>query len=288
MAPADRTWLAASLKRWRYAEVEWLHLPPSPLPTVIAIDAHCQYALLQGSFARMAERSHDGKTVTIGSISQPLGPISYADGSGRFVMSLPSVWRAAGVHSDAGLENLMTGVLLHEIMHTRQSALATAALEGLGEDAGDDMVQDHFKSDPDYVAAYRRERDTLYAAVAAPTDAEARSLARDALAMMKERRARWFTGAEAKDAKLEDVFLTMEGMGQYMLHRHLSSVPDVSSATAVAEVRRGDHWTQDEGFALVAVLDRLLPDWRARAFRSPDWLAENLLAASVSNPEKTS
>jgi len=29
------------------------------------------------------------------------------------------------------------------------------------------------------------------------------------------------------------------------------------------------------------VVDRLLPDWQERAFREPDWRAENLLAAAL-------
>ena len=32
---------------------------------------------------------------------------------------------------------------------------------------------------------------------------------------------------------------------------------------------------------LMLVADRLLPDWPARAFREPDWRADNLLAAAV-------
>jgi hypothetical protein len=281
MSAGDRTWLATSLERWQFAGKAWLGLKPVPLPTVVAIDARCRYELIHGSFASITAERHDGKVLRIGDHDVPIGPISFADGSDRFVMSLPSVWRAAGVRSDAGLEQLMTGVLLHEVMHTRQAHLATAALAGLGDDAGDDLVQDRFKSDPDYVAAYRHERDTLYAAAAAPRLAEARRLAGEALDLMKARRARWFTAADARDAALEDVFLTMEGVGQYMLHRQLASAPGVSQATALAETRRGDQWTQDEGYALVAVLQRLLPDWRARAFREPDWRAINLLTAAA-------
>jgi len=29
------------------------------------------------------------------------------------------------------------------------------------------------------------------------------------------------------------------------------------------------------------VVDRLLPDWQARAFRDPDWRAERLLEAAL-------
>ncbi len=52
----------------------------------------------------------------------PAGPIAFAGFNGEpyFVMSLPSVWRDAGVTSMVGLERFLHGVLLHEMMHTRQ------------------------------------------------------------------------------------------------------------------------------------------------------------------------
>jgi hypothetical protein len=47
-------------------------------------------------------------------------------------------------------------------------------------------------------------------------------------------------------------------------------------------VRRGGRqWSQDQGLALLLVVDRLLPGWQQRAFRDPDWRAERLLAAAV-------
>ncbi|HSG33847.1 MAG TPA: hypothetical protein VLA37_04870, partial [Sphingomonadaceae bacterium] len=105
-----------------------------------------------------------------------------------------------------------------------------------------------------------------------------------ALHLMRQRRARYFSGDDAHFRAFDDVFLTMEGSGQWLVYRYLLS-PAGGAATpeaALAETRRGGRWwTQDEGLALVLVLDRLLPDWRERMFRDPDWLAENLLAAAV-------
>lgn len=288
MADADREWLAEALARWQAVETAWLGLAPRPLPTVIAIDARCRFDLPRGAYSRRIARSHDGKTFELGEKTLPVAPLAFADGSGRFVMALPSVWRDAGYKSDAGIERVLVGILLHEIMHTRQSALANAALEGMDENASDDLVQDAFQSDPAYVAAYQAERDLLFAAAEASDTASARRMAAEALAMMQARRARWFTGKHTSFATLEDVFLTMEGAGQWLIFRHLHDPRGAAFArsAAIVETRNGGkYWTQDQGLALFLLLDRLLPDWRTRAFREPDWRANRLLEAAVALPE---
>jgi hypothetical protein len=292
MDAADRAWLEQALAEWQATETGVLELPAAPLPLVIAIDAGCTYALPAGDFAAMTGTPH-GDTVKLPDGAEaPLGPISFASGEGGyFAMSLPSVWRAAGVAGEGGLERLMTGVLLHEMMHIRQTGLANAALAGAVAAAGipddeltDDVVQQRFSDDADYVAAYEAERDALFAAAAAADDEAARALAGKALELMRARRAHWFVGDEAPFAAMDDVFLTMEGMGQLLIYRYFRSPEGgaASEAEAIDGVRRGRRWwSQDEGLALMLAVDRLLPDWQARAFREPDWRAERLLAAAA-------
>jgi len=286
MDPADRAWIERSLAHWREAETGSLGLPEGELPDVTAMDAACSYDFPKGRFDRMSVRAHVGGMAVIGDQKLPIGPISFADASGGFFMSLPSVWRAAGVESELGLEPLMEGVLLHEIMHTRQVALASAALKKLAlpspDELNDDYVQSVFKDDAAYVAAYEAERDMLFAAAAAADVGEARRLASRALDMMRARKARWFQGDRAHFRYLDEIFLTMEGMGQWLVYRHFTRTRGIEPALALTETRRGGRqWTQDEGLALVLVVDRLLPNWQQRAFREPDWRAENLLAAAV-------
>ncbi len=292
MEAADREWLAEALDTWQRVEREYLRLEPRPLPTVFAVDGACTHRLPEGAVAAASGLPHEGQPRFPDGGEAPLGPISFASGEGGyFAMSLPSVWREAGVGSPLGLETLMTGVLLHEMMHIRQTDLATEALGGAAERAGvsdeeltDDIVQHRFESDPDYVAAYTAERDALFAAAAAESDHEARRLAAQALRLMRERRARWFTGDKAAFTDLDDVFLTMEGMGQWLIYRYFVSAegPAQPPEVALPAVRRGGRWwSQDEGLALMLVVDRLLPGWQARAFRDPDWRAAALLAAAV-------
>lgn len=289
MAREDRVWLESALDTWRRAEVEQLGLASQPLPTVVAADAACTYLLPQGGFAGVTATRHGETVVFPDGGEAPVGPISFASGEGGyFAMSLPSVWRGAGVDSDFGLEQLMTGVLLHEMMHIRQIDLAATSLAGAAASVGvgddeltDNVVQDRFKSDPAYVAAYEAERDLLFAAAGAPSNGEARELAARALDLMRARHARWFAGDKAGFAPLDDVFLTMEGMGQWLIYRHFLAAGRPAAEVLPAVRRGGRQWSQDEGLALILVLDRLLPRWQARAFRDPDWRASQLLAAAV-------
>ncbi|PJJ60952.1 hypothetical protein CLV45_2389 [Hymenobacter chitinivorans DSM 11115] len=45
-----------------------------------------------------------------------------------FAMSTPSVWRSRRISSHLGLEALVDGVFLHELMHTRQFYFVTPRL----------------------------------------------------------------------------------------------------------------------------------------------------------------
>jgi len=293
MGPADRAWLERALANWLRAERDYLLLEPQALPEVVAIDRKCTYRLPAGDLAEAVAVPHGGTVRLPGGNEASLGPISFASGdaSGYFAMSLPSVWREAGVTSEVGLERLMDGVLLHEIMHTRQTALAYAVLGPLVAETGipddelnDDIVQQRFGGDPDYAAAWSEERDLLFAAAAAPDDDEARRLATLALERMRARHARWFSGDKAAFASLDEVFLTMEGMGQWMIWRYFLSPEGGGYAPeqVLAAVRRGGRqWSQDEGLALILVVDRLLPGWQERAFRDPDWRASRLLEAAL-------
>jgi hypothetical protein len=294
MGATDRAWLKGALDNWRRVEPELLRLPAQPLPTVAAIDGQCTYLLPQGGFAGVQATRHSGIAILPDGAEAPIGPISFASGEGGyFAMSLPSVWRAAGVTSKLGLERLMEGVLLHEMMHIGQTALAAQTLDDAASAAGiadddlnDDIVQARFEGDAEYVAAWSRERDILFAAAAATDDAQARQLAAEALGLMRARRARWFRGDKASFTAMDDVFLTMEGMGQWLIYRYFLSPEGggLAPANSLRAVRRNQRWwSQDEGLALILIIDRLLPNWQERAFRDPDWRAEQLLAAAIEN-----
>lgn len=289
MDDSDRQWLSGALEQWHVSARDDLGIAEVAMPTVYAIDAKCLYQFPMGDLLQPIAANHGGKPRLPDGSSLLVAPVSFAFGRDQFAMSLPSVWRAAGVKSEYGLEHLMTGVLLHEIMHTLQSDLATRLLDPIGEEHGigdelsDDFLQERFADAPGYEPAYREEVDVLFAAVAAESDAVARGLAAHGLHLMRARRDTWLAGNNAYYEELDDIFLTMEGMGQWLIYRYFLSLDESENNTRALEATRrgGRWWSQDEGLAMMLVVDRFYPDWRELVFTDPDWRAENLLTAAL-------
>jgi len=296
---ADAAWLKRAIANWRWAEARILRLSPSRLPEIVAVDRACQLNAMPqlNRPVRWHARPHNGSLVLPDGKSAPVGVMSFAapgadnSTSGFFVMSMPSVWRAAGVTSELGLETLMDGVLLHEMTHTRQFPAVNLALLDLAkrynlpDDINDDSIQATYSGDPGYVRSWEAETELLYAAASAPTDVEARRLASQALSAMRARRSRWFVGANEKWRDLDDIFLQMEGVGQWVIYKFYVDGPRRSYAPAVAlkAVRRGrKQWSQEEGLGLMLVVDRLVPNWHRRVFSAHPAYADELLEAAAS------
>jgi hypothetical protein len=288
----DWPWMAAAPAAWRLVERDGFDLAPSA-ETVgyVLYDAACSYVSVDGRTWRYS--THGGRPVWQDGVL-PLGPASFAapkpDGQAAMIMSLPSLWRAGGVTADIGLEKLMYAVFCHEMAHTRQFAAwnprieALAEAGGFGDDLDDDVVQGRFESDAAYTAAFRAEVAMLYAALDGDA-AQAKAQAREALAMIEARRARWLTGADAKYAGLEDVFLTLEGVGQLAGYLWLAHPQGgaLGEAAALPAMRRGGRqWSQEEGLAVMLVVRRLLPDWRERLFNAQPQMALEMLRAAAS------
>ncbi len=280
---ADQDWIDRSLDARRaMAAVIGTDAFASPAAMII-FDAACvrQSAdALRGEAATWTAQAHQGQITLPDGAAIPAGVTSFAGESraGAFyIMSTPSVWRAAGVPGGAtGLENLMTAVLLHESAHVAQFASymrsvgLIAERNRLPEDFGDDSIQQRFKSDPIFAASINRETALLYAAAAAKSDREALRLAREARDLIAARRARAFTGADAYLAEAEDLFLALEGSGQWVGYQWLT-MPNGGGMTQAEALsgfgRRGGWWTQDEGLALVLATERIGgTGWRMEAF----------------------
>ena len=124
------------------------------------------------------------------------------------------------------------------------------------------------------MAAFKAERDALYAVAAERDEAQRRALARKALALAKERRARYFTGDVEYLAELEEIFLGMEGAANWAAFR--AAVHDGgSSDEAIALMSKTRFWSQDEGLALFLAIDALAPGkWQEKVFgekATPVW-----------------
>ena len=211
-------------------------------------------------------RLPDGKQIEAGILSFA-GTAETVKGLQKafFVMPLPSFWAKAGMHSqELGLEKLVTGIFLHEFSHSQQVngfGKQVTALEKThwpGTELTDDIIQQLFEKDSVYKQRYEQENAFLYALAEKPS-ADNRLL-KEALQAYRGRQQIFFSPNAEGLAATEDLFLTMEGLGQFSMYAWLThpkggAIPD---ATAIAGVRRGKKWwSQDEGLALFLVLSRL-------------------------------
>lgn len=283
----DRDWIDGALGAWRFTANEITGARTMRAFDAVFFDDDCVLSSSNAfSAASVAEVTwtaapHTGEITLPSGEAMPAGVTSFASAEGDrafFVMSTPSVWRAAGVANDAlGLETMMIGVLLHEGSHVAQiDAYGTriAAIEAAshlpGDDINDDMVQNRFGENAEFAASVARETDLLFQITATRDQEEARRLAREARELMRARQARWYTGADAYLAEAEDTWLTLEGSGQWVAYQwivHPSGGGAESDIAMANFARRGRWWSQKEGIALAFAVDRLAGfDWKRHAF----------------------
>jgi hypothetical protein len=286
LSPSDQAWLDRSMRAWDYASTHISGIGHVKKIQAVIFDKDCvvtSTTAMNGGPNHWSGTLHHGKIAVPDGGSLPPQVISFA-GSGAgssgdhafFVMSTPSVWRAAG-NSGKGttLENLMTFVLLHEASHVAQMPTygkqidAIAARYHLPEDFNDDSIQKSFKGNDEIEASVGREAKLLFDASQARTRPEAAALVRQARGLMKTRYARWFTGKNAYMAEAEPIFLTLEGSGQWL--GYTWAIDPRGGAVKRAAILQGllrDHWwTQREGFAAFMALQRLTGRaWRQQTY----------------------
>ena len=303
-----RVWIAKWLDAWSFTSREILKLPDAPAPNFVLFDSACVYTTFAATAPGAPERdgpgplgqalrwraaAHGDSLVLPNRGALPVALMSFADSDRQtgpfFVMAAPSYWRQKGHGEEPGL----TGVFLHEFAHTRQIRGIVHILGPIDStwaferELDDDAVQHRFGTDSTYVKAWLEERDLLYLAAAAGSSSEARALATQALAKIRARQARWFTGKDSVFAVLDDTFLSLEGAGQWVAAAWLSHPRGggMTRAAAVERMRgRGRWWTQDEGLGLFLVLERLLPGWPALVFAEPSMGAIPLLERAIEAP----
>ncbi len=293
-------WMQRALDTWALVSRSALELPPDSLPWIVLFDAECTWHLAPRGTIEEAARDitaeaglrFGGGPVRVhrlvhgDSIALPSGRVIspeptafaslYRDGKDSFfVMALPNLWRRSPKEAhDPAIEEFFLGVLAHEMVHTAQLSdisgrvRALAARWTLPKNLNDDIIQQHFDTVPEFRRSVEQEMDLLYRAAVAPDDESRRSLARRALVLAEDRRARYFTGERAVYAPLEDLFLVMEGVGSWAAHSVAlaHAPPGATAENLLDQSGENRYWSQDMGLAIFLVLDELLPEWRSRVF----------------------
>jgi hypothetical protein len=284
--PAKQTtWLKDWLSAWELVSNKILRLPADTIPDMLFFDENYIYTTssisapqgkrfsgptLFGKKLPWRKASHTGKITLPDGAEVPVGLMSFA-AMGKekvfFVMGAPSFWQKAGVQSkELGLDKMLTGVFLHEFAHTRQ-------INGFGKQVGsfeqnnkfegelnDDIVQDYFKKDSVYEKLFRYETIKFYVAAAAKNKNAAKIALTEAFNLLKDRQRTYFINEKKFLTQLDDIFLSMEGVGQYVAVAWLIHPKGgkLSLDTAMQGFRRnGRQWSQEEGLATFLALTHI-------------------------------
>ena len=203
----------------------------------------------------------------------PINLMSFAaeiptdSGKSFFVMPLPSFWKKSEVSSkELGLENLITGVFIHEFSHSQQMQNFGKKMtdfekeNNFGVQFSDDIVQDIYGKDTTYLEFYKKEIELFYTSI--NNNVLEKKSFNEGFAIMKKRQKEYFKGKYENLNQVDNFFLTMEGLGQYSMFLWLTHPKggNIKREIAIKGVRRGGKWwSQDEGFALFLILDNLIP-----------------------------
>ncbi|PWN66476.1 hypothetical protein [Chryseobacterium oncorhynchi] len=229
--------------------------------------------------------------------SVPVGIMSFAaeiptdKHQSFFVMPLPSFWKKAGVESkELGLDNLTTGVFIHEFSHSQQMQSFGNKMtqyekqNSFGVSFNDDMIQAIFSENKDYLDLYHSEINSLYTSIIDKELNKEQLL--NGLNFINQRQTNYFKDKYQGLKEIDDLFLTMEGLGQYSMYLWLIHPKGgkIEKSIAMAGVRRNKKWwSQDEGFVLFLILERLkAPEsWAKDMFGSKVITAIELIKANM-------
>lgn len=228
----------------------------------------------------------------------PIGLMSFAGSTSNgseeafFIMGVPSFWKDAKVTSnELGDENLYTSVFLHEFAHSQQNRIFGVRLDQFEKsnefkfELSDDMIQEDFEKDSAYLKDVKDEIATFYRAFHSDNNKETKQLLIKGLNMYKQRQEKYFVKERAIYKTLDDFFLTMEGIGQYVAVAWLTHPEgaDLSIEHAVEGMRRGGKWwSQDESLALFLIYNKITkPDLGSEMFGTKLYTINQLLEEQV-------
>lgn len=294
LGESERAWTQRLLDRWQTANERDLARAPGALPWMVIVGVDCVYELaprrpstnplrgeslsFEGREVPLEARPHDGSVTLPNGISARAVPQAFtalaADGKPFFVVAGLDLWRTdPRAAADPQLGDRIGGAALHELVHTLQLEAVFGALaelragEVLAGGIDDDVIETRFSGNERFAGAFRAERDAFERSFLAASQREARRFARRGLRLAEMRRRRYFRGPEAPYARVEELFLNMEGLAEWVRFRTARRGRfggDTDRAVLDWQRGRRSSWSQDEGLLLALAAERLRPGSAAR------------------------
>lgn len=291
-----------ALGAWDRLDRERINTDRQARPAIHVFDSACLYALApsESGAVQVGLRSFDVRAfaheglIDIGDGDpSPVGKIAFATndetgGPPVFVIALPDIW-AADAADRRDPDQLFMSVFMHEFSHVQHMVGLAARFEALAATGyssmrlGDDVMQRTFADDPEYKAAWQREMEIFTAAASSNDTETAATLLREGRELMNERRKRWLSGPDRQGwAEADDIFLTLEGAGQWAGFTWMSDPQGAGLTRAAAlSAMRTRWWSQEEGMMIMLALDKVLPQWPALTFGSEAMTIDELLERAL-------
>jgi hypothetical protein len=299
--PETARWIERAVVGWEVVSRDALLLSAASPPWMVFYDATCAWHVGAEAGFDPASRvtptglAWNGAPLEVRAVAHS-GEVALPDGSRwpaasntarasffrgtaatLFVVATPAAWRRdPAIAAGPDVDEFFLGVTLHELTHTRHLPLVIERLKALAARRGlsslaldDDVVQTTFGGDAAFRAAFETERDLFYAAAATVDREQRRATIRRALDAANIRRSTHFTGDKAHYRELEDVFLAMEGAGQWAAYVFARRTRPPAEALSFVRANK-KYWSQEEGLALFLLLDLEVPDWQRDVFSAGD------------------
>jgi hypothetical protein len=295
-------WAQDILDSWTRASRDYLEINSDPMPGIVLFNSSCAWYLgaepgdPPGSTRLDTPLRFAGRSVPIqavahgGAVMLPNGgqipaeiiavamPGPAAGKDAFFVLALPELWhRHPQASQDPHIAIRIPSVALHEMIHTRQISDLQQRVHAIGQRFDlparfdDDVVEARFGDNAEYRRLFVAEQELLYRAVAESDLNRVIALAAEAIATATRRQERFFTGNDEVYAELEGLFLNMEGIAEWVRFKwHQADLAWPNGDAEIIAFLRGQEnsWSQDQGLALILLLDRMVPDWK-RQLLSP-------------------
>lgn len=302
-ADVDSSWLARAIQQWNQVGARVLELPPAALPPLILFDTRCVYHVTAGASWTVTATAHGGRIrLPNGRSIPPMGigitsPAS-RDSSLFLALALPDAWHADPRYrntneSRASWEEYLITAFSHEMTHARMLQAMLPRLRALEaaiypDSLEDNLVQNRFGATPAFAQSVARETGLLLRSLQARTREARIEHARMALALMRERRARYYVGDLTAWGEAEQVFLDLEGVAQWTALHVTARVATLPSGDQLDRMlqrfRAGrEFWSEDQGLLMILVLDALVPDWQRPLLAPGGRSAYELLRDAVSS-----
>jgi hypothetical protein len=291
------------MSQWKLIGEPLLRIEPRPFPHLVLFDTECAYNVNPVESWNVTAVRHGG-TVRLpnGRSIRPIGvgitsPTS-GDSGVFLAIALPAAWRAdpryGSSETRAGWERYLVGAFSHEMSHARMLPFLLPRLRALEaaiypDTLEDNVIQNRFANDRAFAQSVRTETDLLYHAATAPSASMRLQYVRTALALMRERWNRYYVGDLSRWPELEQVFLDVEGVAQWVaFHVRWGGVTGASRAPGSVFDRllrrfRDDRefWSEDHGLLMIMALDTLVPDWQRQILAPNAPTAFELLERAV-------